>query len=364
MATVRKHGRGYELRYEVDGEVHSEMVYGKTESEARRELEIRIGQALEGRAPSATARHLRIADLTADLEAEYKAKGRRSLKTLQHRVAHLKRFFGERPALSITTADVHKYIADRLEDGVSTSTVRGELAKLKRMFNLAYQSEQLLRKPYIPMPREANPRTGFFQHEQFRAVLAQLPDYLKPILEFGYYTGWRRDEVASLTWEQVDLSARTVRLWRGTTKSGEGRIMPLEGELWRIIQARHADRRDGCPWVFHRKGRRIRTFYKAWGEACQKAGCAGMLFHDLRRTAARNFRRAGLSQDEAMALGGWKTDSVFRRYDIVSESDLRDVAWRAQAFLAGNGAETGQKAQTETFTHPGNGGQLAKKSVG
>jgi integrase len=340
------------------------MVYNMTERQARRELEIRTGQALEGRAPTAGARRLRIKDLAADLEAEYKAKGRRSVETLKYRLAHLKRFFGQRHGLSITTADVHKYIADRVEDGASTSTVRAELTKLKRMFNLAFESERLSRKPYIPMPRDANPRTGFFQHEQFRAVLAQLPDYLKPVLEFGYYTGWRRDEVTSLTWDQVDLSARTVRLWAGTTKSGEGRVMPLEGELWRIIEAQRAARRDGCSWVFHGKGRRIRTFYKTWRDACKNAGCPGMLFHDLRRTAARNFRRAGLSQDEAMALRGWKTDSVFRRYDIVSESDLRDAAWRAQAFLAGNGAETGKSAQPENSTYPANHGQLCKNSVG
>ena len=52
MATVRKRGRGYQLIYQVDGQPHWEMVYGLTESQARRELEILVGQALEGRAPT------------------------------------------------------------------------------------------------------------------------------------------------------------------------------------------------------------------------------------------------------------------------------------------------------------------------
>ncbi len=90
MATVRRKGRGFELRYQVDGPPHSEMVYCQTESEAQRELGIRIGQALEGRAPTAVARKLRINDLAADLEAEYKAKGRRRPETLKCRLAHLK----------------------------------------------------------------------------------------------------------------------------------------------------------------------------------------------------------------------------------------------------------------------------------
>jgi hypothetical protein len=58
-----------------------------------------------------------------------------------------------------------------------------------------------------------------------------------------------------------------------------------------------------------------------------------MLFHDMRRTAARNLRRAGLGDVEAMQITGHKTSSIFRRYSIVAESDLRDAVLRAQAFV-------------------------------
>jgi integrase len=306
---------------------------------------------------------LRIANLAADLEAEYEAKGRRSTSTLKSRLAHLRNYFGKRHALSITTADVNKYIASRLEGYASSSTVRAELSKLKRMYNLALQSERLHRRPYIPLPREADPRKGFFEAEQFVQVLSRLPNYLKPVVEFGYHTGWRREEITSVRWEQVDLSARVVRLWAGTTKNDQGRLLPLEGELWRIVEDQRADRPEDCPWVFHRGGQRIVTFYRAWRQACEGAGCPGMLFHDLRRTAARNFRRAGLAEGEAMALGGWKTPSVFRRYDIVSESDLRDVAWRAQAFAAESLPKTCQQGQAVPLADKPNGGHPLEKQV-
>jgi len=67
-------------------------------------------------------------------------------------------------------------------------------------------------------------------------------------------------------------------------------------------------------------------FRKAWKRATDAAGCSGLLLHDLRRTGVRNLRRLGVAESVAMKISGHKTASVFRRYDIVAESDLRDAA--------------------------------------
>jgi integrase len=60
-------------------------------------------------------------------------------------------------------------------------------------------------------------------------------------------------------------------------------------------------------------------------EACQKVGVPGLLFHDLRRTAARNLRKAGVAEGFIMKIGGWRTRSVFERYAIVSQADIADA---------------------------------------
>jgi hypothetical protein len=43
-------------------------------------------------------------------------------------------------------------------------------------------------------------------------------------------------------------------------------------------------------------------------------------------------RRSGITEHETMKIGGWKTASIFRRYDIVDENDLQDAAAKIRQF--------------------------------
>ena len=216
------------------------------------------------------------------------------------------------------------------------------------MFNLAIQAGKLLQKPHFPMLREDNVRKGFFEREQYEAILKKLPPYLRPAVTFAYVTGWRTgSEVLPLEWRQVDLVAGEVRLEPGTTKNREGRTFYLTAELKELLEAQRklASRieRDRDMIVqhvfFHSEktragefvawaGKRIAYagFYHAWCRARVKAGCPASIPHDLRRTAIRNMVRAGIPERVAMSLSGHKTRSVFDRYNIVSDGDLREAA--------------------------------------
>jgi integrase len=111
----------------------------------------------------------------------------------------------------------------------------------------------------------------------------------------------------------------------GRTKNGEDRTLPLNDDLFTVMRERATGRADTCPYAFHRDGERIQSFGKAWQTACKEAGCAGRLFHDLRRTAVRNLIRAGVPQSVAMKIGGHKDSRIFVRYNIVDTCDVGEA---------------------------------------
>jgi integrase len=235
-----------------------------------------------------------------------------------------------------------------MEDDMSNASINRELAALKRMFHLGAECTppKVAMVPHIPMLKELNVRKGFFEHGEYLAVKETSPDYLKPIIAFGYHSGWRRTEILDLTWDRVDLREGIVRLDPGETKNEEGRTNHLNEELMSEFKALLSKRRPDCPYVFHRDGRPIRDFRGAWDSACIKAGLFEVVkdengnesnkpsktFHDFRRTAIRDMIRSGVSERVAMKISGHKTRSVFDRYNIVSDQDLKEATIKKQAY--------------------------------
>ncbi len=237
---------------------------------------------------------------------------------------------------TIRVAQIENYKAKRLQEGAARQTIDTELSVLRRGFNLAIQLELLERKPYFKLFHPQNARQGFLRPEKYRELLSTL-DTLQPVLadivRLYYCLGWRRREVLELTWDEVDLEAATLTLPASRTKNRTPRRIQIAGTILEILR-RRAEAKRG-PFVFHRKGKPVRWFYKSWQRAIKARGLDGLLVHDLRRSFARAGVQAGVHQHILMAVAGMKTPSIFQRYNIVDESQIADAVERVSAYAEG-----------------------------
>lgn len=181
--------------------------------------------------------------------------------------------------------------------------------------------------------------------------------------------------------EKIDLASSRILLDPGTTKNDDGRVVRFKpGSVLANLLGACCAGKQPDDYAFTREdGSHIRDFRAAWAKVCcaaevgkmvcphcgkavdSKGCCAkcsvewksknlkyvGLIFHDLRRSAARNARASGVAEGVIMKMGGWKTRSVFDRYAIVAESDMVDAIERVEALRAQIGHNQQGIAQNE-----------------
>jgi integrase len=359
---MRGLGRTYQrgaiwwIAYWHNGKLHRESsqspndpTSGRREADAKALLKKRLGEIGRGKLIGARAEKVTFKELSADLETDYKINDKRSLRSVKLSIRHLEKVFGTDRAMEIRTDRIKSYISKRQDEGASNASINRELSALGRMFSLAIEAEKLVYAPHVPRLEENNARQGFLDHGSFLTLQEKLPEYLKDPIWFLYLSGWRKGEMQSLEWRDVDLPGKAIRLRAENSKNKRPRFLALSGELLEVIQRAHARRRLGCRLVFHKDGDPVANFRKSWWKACVAAGLGwfekigegksakkvyhGLIVHDLRRTAVRNMVRAGISEKTAMERSGHRTRAIFDRYDITSEKDQAEASEKLNQYL-------------------------------
>jgi integrase len=235
------------------------------------------------------------------------------------------------------------------KDGVSNATVNRALEVVRRILNVAHQDWRWLRAvPRIRMLKEPRRRVRFLRREEADRLIDALPAHMKPIVGFALATGCRAGEIFGLEWSRVDLARKVAWLDHGTTKSGEGRGIPLNADAVAALESTWGQHPR---WCFTFAGKRIYVSSTAWDKAKQRAGIEDFRFHDLRHTWASWHVQSGTSLPELMELGGWKSYEMVLRYAHLAPEKLSSVASRIerQSLRADGEAEGENVVSRATF---------------
>jgi integrase len=337
-------GATWWMQFYVDGRQHRESTKASDPEKAEKVLRARLKEVHAHEldpARSFVSQHDKrrtVADLMDALKTDFEIRGKASPQNLSN-ICRVRADFGHYRAASLTAERIDEYIRKRLrpDDSLTAPSAPASINRVTQLLGQAYKLAELPAPRIRRLSEVGNERQGFFSEQEIRRVIANLRSELADFALFGWLTGMRKSEIASLAWADVD--GDVIRLRAENSKNGVARMIPLEGELGELVARRQAAKQveiNGttmlCSFIFHRQGEPIGDFRKAWETASRKAGIR-RLFHDLRRSACRNMVQAGVAQTIAMRISGHATDSMFRRYAISAENDLRTALRKTQEHL-------------------------------
>ena len=317
------------IKYYRNGKAYRESTHTADQGKAKDILKQKLAEITTGNFIGPKAERIRLEELAEDFLRDYRINGRKSLPDAEARwELHLKPFLGHLRAVEVSSDLVARYVDARQQSGAKNATINRELACLKRMYHLGQRATppKVNRCPAFPRLSENNIRKGFLEDAQYEKLFTASSEiWFRSLVEVGKTYGWRIGELLSMRVKQIDLLTRNIRLEPGTTKNGDGREVTMTKRVYELLKlSAHAKRPDDYLFTWA-DGNPVKDFRGTWAKACESAGVSGLLFHDLRRTAARNLRRAGAAEGVIMKIGGWRTRSVFERYAIVSQADISDA---------------------------------------
>jgi integrase len=312
--------------YAANGKQVQEAV-GSDDSKAAEDLlALRRGEAMQGIRPAHDVKQVRYENVRDSYIAEHPLDPSNKTK-----LGYLDAFFADMRVIAIDSDVLRKFIAEKRErDLLADPTIRRILVILRSMLNQAKKEGKIRHTDvaYFPMPEDSKPRKNFIQPDQFSKLHDALPENLRPLIKFCYYTGCRIGAAQKITWDMVSKDCSEIELSGDITKNGEPLTLPLVGPLSEIATMLKKMFRDQSKPVFSHHALR-----RGWCMTCHllKLGVydektrkyTGLTIHDLRRSATRNLIRAGVDRATAMSITGHLTEHIFNRYNIQVVDDKK-----------------------------------------
>jgi integrase len=244
---------------------------------------------------------------------------------------------GHIPTIAVTEKQILRYMMTRQQEGVGPRTINMELSELSRAIG---QKWSVLWPKVKPMEQPRTIGRCLTEMEELKLLTAchKSPSpTLYPFVRIALLTGMRHGEIANLTWSQINLNDRTLRVGKAKTVYSEGRIIPLNDELYETLRshmgwyAQHFGEIDSSWYIFPSgEGHAmdptipIARIKRAWTTACARAGVR-CRFHDLRHTVATKLAEQGTPEETMRALLGHMSREMLERYSHIRIAAKREA---------------------------------------
>ncbi len=319
----QKGSKYWQIRYrDISGKLREESSGSIKKRDAETLLIRRKQEVLEGIKPELK----RFPNITLiEFAPEYLkwAKRQRSYKSKIYAVSQLIEDMGNVPMNQITLKFIEQWQTERREDrGNSHATINRYLSLLKHMYTKAFDWKMVSEKTChivhgVKKLEENNERLRYLSSEESWQLIEECDNHLKPIVITALYTGMRKEEILSLTWDKVDLENRKIKL--DITKSGKRREIHIVDTLYETLK--NLRTRIDVPYVFHDvKGRRYKDIKRSFASAMERAKITNFRFHDLRHTFASQYIMATGSIRALQEVLGHSSLKMVLRYAKLSDS--------------------------------------------
>ena len=321
MATINKRGDKWQAKVRRLGQSASRSFHRKEDAErwARKtEADIEAGVFIEDITASKT---ITIREAADALILEYIPKLSEPKREINRLEATLERTGWSKTTLAnLRSKDIYSYMRQREHEGSAANTIRLDLNQISRLYKFAIQKWSLesLSNPAKSVERPStasSARVRRLEEGEEEILLKAAHDDLKPIIRFALETAMRREEIASLTWKQVDLKNKTAHLPK--TKNGSARSVPLSTAAIAIL---HSIPRNLNGTVFSLSKDQVTDRMRV---TVKRGGLKDLRFHDLRHEAtSRLFENGRLDMMEIATITGHKSLSMLSRYTHLRAGDL------------------------------------------
>ena len=358
---VYRRGKIWYVRYKRNGQVIRESTNQESRKLAESILRKRQTEVAEGRhLEKAEAITMTVAELCRwHWEQHGRHKKSNGVKGV---VQRLETFFGETLVTAVTPERVEQFRHHRLYHGkVSDRTVNRDLQELKAMFNRVIRYKRwhgVVDNPaaYLSLAKERNERARFLDKDEIQRLVEVAAPHLRPIIIMALHTGMRRGEIFGLRWESVDFERGVIRIEE--SKNGEGRYVPISGELRAILKDLPSRRAGGLVFPSPATGsdgeeRPLRDIKTAFRRAVCAAGIVDFRFHDLRHTFASHLVMNGADLNTVRELLGHKSLKMTLRYAHLSSAHKDRAIGLIDRALGAGKARRRSRQVTHLVTHSG-----------